>query len=117
MRTKDLSFEDYIKSQKATKENTASAQQSIFERIANPSVDFLTGSQIIEDAEALAAAHRAGNEKATARGCRIKWQGTIGTVYKNGKIVETTKIHGMAWDRNNKTAHGLRMDISTIKDD
>ena len=115
----DLNFEEYVKNENSAKEESLKRPVSIFEQIANPAVDFLTGSQILENEEALAAAQKAGNEKALAHGCRIRWQGTTGTVYKNNKIVEVTKIHGMAWDRVHKEAHGLRMDltISRINND
>ena len=110
-----MGSEEYVKGEKAAEEPGAPVSSNIFERIASPPVDFLTGSQILEDEDALAAAQRAGNERAVAHGCRIKWHGTIGTVYKDNKVVEVTEIHGMAWDRSSKTAHGLRMDISISK--
>lgn len=111
MKTADLNFEDYVNGEKPVEGRSPKAS-NVFERIANPTVDFLTGSQIVEDAEALKAAQEAGNQKAEAHGCRIKWQGTTGTVYKDNRVVEVTEIHGMAWDRVNKQAHGLRMDLT-----
>jgi hypothetical protein len=115
MMTADLNFEEYVNSEKSAEENGPTKPISIFERIANPTVDFLTGSQILENQEALSAAQSAGNQKAQAYGCHVKWRGTIGTVYKGDQVVEITEIHGMAWDRVNKKAHGLRMDLTLSK--
>lgn len=116
MKTADLSFEAYVNSEKPA-EGGPKRPANLFERIANPTVDFLTGSQILEDAEALAAAQEAGNEKAKANGYYIKWQGISGAVYQGNRMVEMTTIHGMAWDRVHKEAHGLRMDITLSKSD
>jgi len=111
MKTVDLNFEEYVNREEKSGDVTKKPA-SIFERIANPTVDFLTGSQILENKEALSAAQEAGNQKAKAYGCQVKWQGTTGTVYQGGKVVEVTEIHGIAWDRINKQAHGLRMDLT-----
>jgi hypothetical protein len=111
MKKADSTFEDFVNEEK-NQETGLARKGSILERLANPPVDFLTGSQIIEDEEALKATQVLVEQKVAKYGCTIAWSGTVGQVMKDGAIVETTEIHGATWDRENRKAFAVRADLT-----
>lgn len=115
MTAADSNFRDFMYKEtlsESTNPPVRKDEADIFVRLANPNDDFLTGSQIIENEVALKAAQEAGSQRAQQYGCTIQWNGTLGEVYHLGHFVETTEIHGIAWNRDAGRAYALRMDLT-----
>ena len=85
--------------------------------IAEPRLDFLTGSQLADNEEALLAARKVVEKDVKSRYPEhtISWRGTAGRIMDgNGEVADRTEIHGANWYREKGEVNGVRFDVSGI---
>jgi hypothetical protein len=97
-------------------ENEKSEAPNLFVQALVPRTEFLPGSMLANNKEAMEAVKKNVEKKIAELNpdSKVEWEGTIGKVLVNSKIVNEIEVHGATYDREKKEAYGVRVDLSGI---